>query len=1292
MAMIFSCVGITAMAEGTVVTSPEELQDAFNNASDDGSTEIVLGNDIDLSELFGGDSGEESENVAKIDDVGYDTLDEALAAASEMSGDVTVEIYDKVTLSQSLSGSYSSIKFVGMTDSAEIYLDVQGYITATGKSVAFEKLTLSKSEGGYITNAGFMNVAFGIYDVNEVTYTDCTFSNGAYASSGTNTFKNCTFYKSYDKYGLWAYGNVDVVVEGCTFADYRGIKMYAEGAAKTVDLTVKNTDFSAVTDKPAIVLTYGESVTLEDNTYSSTGAFELDLDGAPNGTPVISDKPEEITCVNDNGACGVLVDGKIYTTVAQAAEVATAGSEVTLLHNSTETVEFAEGVTLDKNGFTADDVTVNASQPPELPTATVTKHYENKDLAFALNFKADEVTAEQLAYYGDWYADFELKINKEVVFNANGDADGYLTGQYDEWSKNWVNVPFENVTVKANEPLKIMEYASELMGKPGLKYTYAEVYEFVNDFNCGVFFEEDFLEANPDLKVTLELRMYNPKNESESYAIGDLREFVADDFKIPELPTATVTKHYENKDLAFALNFKADEVTAEQLAYYGDWYADFELKINKEVVFNANGGADGYLTGQYDEWSKNWVNVPFENVTVKANEPLKIMEYASELMGKPGLKYTYAEVYEFVNDFNCGVFFEEDFLAANQDLEVTLELHMYNPENEDESYAIGDSQIFSAEDFVIEYVASIGEKKYTSLQDAIDAANAGDTITLLENLQIESDLVNAAKGYFNIAADDVITIDLNGKTIDVTDNSTGNFIVFYNYGDLTIKNGTVNVTSTIDRDWNAQSTVILNRGGNLTVESGTYNHNGGTDMAITLDDSGNSFGDANMTINDGTITSTYTAIRMRMAKTSLNGTPGNGLVYLTVNGGTISGAKRGIWGQITNASADALGNLTVTGGTISGVNNAIIMDADDSQNIEVSISGTASIEGVISGDTADYEITGGTFSVKPNDAYAAEGFEFTANAEGKYEVTEKEEVELFDIYAANVTLGNSLAMNFAINKTNITGTDYYAEIKHYAESEVKTIKVDFADWTIDSTGKYYVVTYSGLTAKQIIDDLDVTIYRNDDTQVSNVWEDGLKAYAVRMMKKTLDKASLTEKDNKLLIVLADMLNYGAAAQREFSYKVDTLATDCVDEKYMVYASEMPEISDVSERDKTKCFGSTLSLKDRIILKAAFSGVTEDMYATVSFTKHNSDEELVKTVAYSEMEKSGSYVIIYADDLVIADANQVVTITIYNEDGTVYTVFKDSMNSYIKRNIDDGDASKILEMTAKFTDSAYKTLH
>ena len=293
--------------------------------------------------------------VAFIDGVGYESLADALAAASAMSGDVVVEIYDKVTLAQSLTGSYDSISFVGKDTDAEIYLDVQGYVEAAGKKVYFTDLTLSKVAGGYVANAGFMNLAFGIFNT-EVTYTNCVFANGAYASGGKATFVDCTFYRSHDRYGMWVYGDVECIVDNCTFADIRGIKLYSEGLLTVGELTVKNTDFSQADNKPAIVLTSGKSVTLEGNTYSAKGVFELDLDGVPNGTSVTSDVPP--TCVNDNGACGVLVDGKIYTTVAQAAAVATSGSTVTLLHNSTETVEFSIGVNLDKNGYTADGVTV----------------------------------------------------------------------------------------------------------------------------------------------------------------------------------------------------------------------------------------------------------------------------------------------------------------------------------------------------------------------------------------------------------------------------------------------------------------------------------------------------------------------------------------------------------------------------------------------------------------------------------------------------------------------------------------------------------------------------------------------------------------------------------------------------------------------------------------------------------------------------------------------------------------------------------------------------------------------
>ena len=362
--------------------------------------------------------------VAKIGETEYSDFAAALTAASAMSGDVTIEVYDKVTLNTAFSGSYSSINFVGKDTDAEIYLDVQGYITATGKKVSFTDLKLSKSAGGFITNAGFMNVAFGIYDVVEVAYTNCVFANGAYASSGNVIFNGCTFYRSHDKYGLWAYGNVDATVEGCTFADYRGIKMYAEDKTKTTDLTVKSCDFSAVTDKPAIVLTYGESVVLEDNTYSSTGTFELDLDGAPNGTAVTSDVAP--TCKNDNGACGVLVDGKIYTTVAQAAEVATGSSTVTLLHSSTETVLLPEGSTLVLNGFTAPNVTVEVSLAGEGTEASPYLISNKKELLW-FQAKVDELATDGSTQFAGKY--FKLTADIDLN-NENWNPIGSMSGDH----------------------------------------------------------------------------------------------------------------------------------------------------------------------------------------------------------------------------------------------------------------------------------------------------------------------------------------------------------------------------------------------------------------------------------------------------------------------------------------------------------------------------------------------------------------------------------------------------------------------------------------------------------------------------------------------------------------------------------------------------------------------------------------------------------------------------------------------------------------------------------------------
>lgn len=416
---------------------------------------------------------------------------------------------------------------------------------------------------------------------------------------------------------------------------------------------------------------------------------------------------------------------------------------------------------------------------PALPSAKVTT-ISKEDLTFALNFLAVEPDEAQMAYYGSWYADFELMINKDVTFDANGTGDGYLAGQYDEWSKNWVYAPIKPVPIKANKPLRVMEFAAELMSQSGLKMTYKEIVETIKDFDCGVYFTPEFLDANPDLEVTLALKLYEPGNEEVGTAIGDTYVF-----RIPtELPTATTQQIYRD-DLTFAMNFQADPVNSASLSYYGSWYADFEMTINKDVTFHSDGTQDGYLAGQYDGswededfiWNGQWVYVPFnKNVSVKAGETIRIMAFAAELMGEPGLKYTYKEVYEVVKNFNCGVFFDEEFLAANPDLEVKLELRMYNPKDETESYTIGETYVFNFKDSAAQNMTT--GKVYSTVTAACMEAKSGDTVVLLKD-HTESEVTVAVNVDFDLNGNTLTAdyVSVFGNIIDSSEDNTGVIVV-----------------------------------------------------------------------------------------------------------------------------------------------------------------------------------------------------------------------------------------------------------------------------------------------------------------------------------------------------------------------------------------------------------------------------------------------------------------------------------------------------------------------------------
>ena len=252
----------------------------------------------------------------------------------------------------------------------------------------------------------------------------------------------------------------------------------------------------------------------------------------------------------------------------------------------------------------------------------------------------------------------------------------------------------------------------------------------------------------------------------------------------------------------------------------------------------------------------------------------------------------------------------------------------------------------------VDYIASISEIPFGSLQDAIDAADS-QTITLVKDVVLESPL--------EVVSGKAIVLDLNGKTVSQTATSASSSYLMSvkSGGSLTLKNGTLSFAATTpDTMWGGEgqppypgyaNNAIRNEG-TLVVENATIENKtlkGGASYVI------DNYAGANLTINEGAVlmqSGGDIAIRM------FNG--GSGTINVTINGGTISG-YRAVWIQLasnTTAVAPVM-NLTVTGGTLTSTdqtyNQAVYSYSygNDMKNVLINVSG-----GVFNGDIA---LTGG---------------------------------------------------------------------------------------------------------------------------------------------------------------------------------------------------------------------------------------------------------------------------------------------------------------------------------------------
>jgi len=168
----------------------------------------------------------------------------------------------------------------------------------------------------------------------------------------------------------------------------------------------------------------------------------------------------------------------------------------------------------------------------------------------------------------------------------------------------------------------------------------------------------------------------------------------------------------------------------------------------------------------------------------------------------------------------------------------------------------------------------------------------------------------------------------------------------------------------------------------------------------------------------------------------------------------------------------------------------------------------------------------------------------------------------------------------------------------------------------------------------------------------------------------------------------DMLNYGAAAQNFFSYNTEDLANCQLSDAQKTYATE--SVNCINQQVKGEnYYGSTLTLKDRILLTVYFSNINPDMYAIVRFTDHKgvAHETRVEGSAFSKYSDNVYGVVV--DELVVADGDQLVTVTVYDAEGNVVASGSDNVNSYAARQM---GKDALYEMVAKFTTSAYAYFH
>ena len=377
-------------------------------------------------------------------------------------------------------------------------------------------------------------------------------------------------------------------------------------------------------------------------------------------------------------------------------------------------------------------------------------------------------------------------------------------------------------------------------------------------------------------------------------------------------------------------------------------------------------------------------------------------------------------------------------------------------------------------------VAKIGTVEYVTLAEAIAAANDGETVTLIDDLDISTTGLT-------VAATKTVTHDLNGHALKAANTNTGNIKVL---GKLTLcdstdtaKNGTGTGKVWTDTPYiyNKQDKVLIAAmdGGTFTMESGLIdtassiadNANDGQ-FAVSVQ---NENADATVIINGGHIKAGWYAVAGNGTDITYNGniTVNGGIlesvadyaIYhphtgtTTVNGGVIFGAAGGISlnrgklivndGTITSKGTGTTGNW----GDGTGNQQAAAINVNAKyETTAVEIKGgkiTAEKDAILltNGRNGTVAVSGGSFSSEIKPEYCAEGFVPVTNADGTYGVKAASVAKIGTVEYA--TLADAIAAAKDGDTVTLTADINTPETSYYIQ---KSLTIDLGGKTLTGSG------------------------------------------------------------------------------------------------------------------------------------------------------------------------------------------------------------------------------------------------